>query len=109
MPEMDGFSVLKRLPEKNRPFIIFETADNESAIKAFELAVSFDADFAEALNSLANVFKKLKKRSKALLYYENAAAIKPDLDFIFGDICTAVVIEKNSKSKNKFKILATKL
>ena len=40
----------------------------------------------EALNSLANVFKKLKKRSKALLYYENAAAINPDLDFIFGDI-----------------------
>ena len=32
-----------------------------------------------------------------------------DGHFIFGDICTAVVIEKNSKSKNKFKILDTKL
>ena len=32
-----------------------------------------------------------------------------DGHFIFGDICTAVVIEKDSKSKNKFKILDTKL
>jgi beta-ketodecanoyl-[acyl-carrier-protein] synthase len=32
-----------------------------------------------------------------------------DGHFIFGDICTAVVIEKNSQSKNKFKILDTKL
>jgi len=32
-----------------------------------------------------------------------------DGHFIFGDICTAVVVEKNSQSKNKFKILNTKL
>ena len=32
-----------------------------------------------------------------------------DGHFIFGDICTAVVIEKNSQAKSKFKILDTKL
>ena len=32
-----------------------------------------------------------------------------DGHFIFGDICTAVVLESDSKSKNKFKIINTKL
>ena len=32
-----------------------------------------------------------------------------DGHFIFGDICTAVVIESDSKSRNKFKIINTKL
>jgi beta-ketodecanoyl-[acyl-carrier-protein] synthase len=32
-----------------------------------------------------------------------------DSHFIFGDVCTAAVIEKNSSSPNKFKILSTKL
>ena len=32
-----------------------------------------------------------------------------DSHFIFGDICTAAVIEKDSKSLNKFKILSAKL
>ena len=32
-----------------------------------------------------------------------------DGHFIFGDVCTAVVIEKNSKAKNKFRIVDTKL
>ena len=32
-----------------------------------------------------------------------------DGHFIFGDVCTAVVIEKASKGKNKFKIIDTKL
>jgi beta-ketodecanoyl-[acyl-carrier-protein] synthase len=32
-----------------------------------------------------------------------------DSHFIFGDVCTAAVIEKNSKSPNKFKIINAKL
>ena len=32
-----------------------------------------------------------------------------DSHFIFGDVCTAAVLEKDSKSSNKFKILSTKL
>ena len=36
MPEVYGFAVIQKLPEKIRPFIIFATADKESAIKAFE-------------------------------------------------------------------------
>ena len=32
-----------------------------------------------------------------------------DSHFIFGDVCTATVVEKNSTAPNKFKILSTKL
>ena len=36
MPEIDGFGVLERLPIKNRPIIIFTTAYDEYALKAFD-------------------------------------------------------------------------
>lgn len=36
MPELNGFAVLRNLNPSKRPFVIFATADKESAIKAFE-------------------------------------------------------------------------
>ncbi|MDX1438760.1 MAG: LytTR family DNA-binding domain-containing protein [Rubricoccaceae bacterium] len=36
MPEMDGFDVLDRIPPDNRPAIIFTTAFDQYALKAFE-------------------------------------------------------------------------
>jgi two-component system LytT family response regulator len=36
MPELDGFGVLERLSPENRPFVVFTTAFDEYAIKAFE-------------------------------------------------------------------------
>lgn len=36
MPEMTGFDVLERVPEESRPIVIFATAHDEYAVKAFE-------------------------------------------------------------------------
>ena len=36
MPEIDGFGVLERLPVENRPIVIFTTAYDEYALKAFD-------------------------------------------------------------------------
>jgi two-component system LytT family response regulator len=36
MPEIDGFGVLERLQPEGRPFVVFTTAFDEYAIKAFE-------------------------------------------------------------------------
>ncbi len=37
MPEMDGFSVLERLTPEDRPAVVFTTAYDEYALKAFEV------------------------------------------------------------------------
>jgi two-component system LytT family response regulator len=37
MPGLDGFGVLKRLPKSRRPFIIFLTAYDQHALRAFEV------------------------------------------------------------------------
>ncbi len=36
MPEMDGFEVLERIDPKQRPFVVFTTAYDDYALKAFE-------------------------------------------------------------------------
>ena len=36
MPEMDGFAVVERLPPKDRPVVVFTTAFDEYALRAFE-------------------------------------------------------------------------
>ncbi len=36
MPEMDGFAVVERLPPENRPVVVFTTAFDEYALRAFE-------------------------------------------------------------------------
>ncbi|MEQ9186685.1 MAG: LytTR family DNA-binding domain-containing protein [Cryomorphaceae bacterium] len=42
MPDRDGFQVLNRIPEQERPFIIFVTAHDRFALKAFDVhAVDF--------------------------------------------------------------------
>lgn len=37
MPGMNGFDVLRELPEESRPFVIFITAYDEHAVRAFEV------------------------------------------------------------------------
>ncbi len=42
MPDRNGFQVLERIPESERPFIIFVTAHDRFALKAFDVqAVDF--------------------------------------------------------------------
>lgn len=57
MPDMDGFQLLSKLPEHDRPFIVFVTAHDRFALKAFDVkAVDFihkpydDARFQKALD-----------------------------------------------------------
>ncbi len=69
MPDLDGFGVLNKLPLQDRPFIIFVTAHNHFALKAFEYhALDYllkpfrNQRFAE---SLAYAKNHLRQRSKA--------------------------------------------
>jgi two-component system LytT family response regulator len=70
MPELNGFSVLEKIDEERIPFIIFATADKESALKAFEhkaldyLLKPFRAErFYESLQN-AKRFVALKKKAE---------------------------------------------
>ena len=38
MPDMDGFTILEQLDEKETPFVVFVTAYDEHAIRAFEVS-----------------------------------------------------------------------
>jgi len=58
----------------------------KEAAKSFESAISINTNYAEAHGNLGNVFKKLKKLDKAMLCYERAYEIKPDMNFILGDM-----------------------
>ena len=58
----------------------------KGGVKCFKKAILIDPYFAEAHSGLGDAYKKLKKRDKALLYYESAEEIKPDMDFILGEI-----------------------
>jgi len=37
MPEMDGFAVLEKLPRERVPLVVFVTAYDEHALRAFEV------------------------------------------------------------------------
>ncbi|MDN5205477.1 LytTR family DNA-binding domain-containing protein [Fulvivirgaceae bacterium BMA10] len=70
MPDMDGFTVLSKLKTVNLPYIIFATAFDQYALKAFEvhaldyLLKPFDEDrFGEALKQAKDQIK-LKRSSK---------------------------------------------
>ena len=70
MPKLDGFAVLKRIPEHTRPFIIFATADKESALYAYEH---------KALDYLLKPFRNTRfydslKRAKHYISLEKNAA-----------------------------------
>lgn len=61
MPDKDGFQVLKRIPESERPFIIFVTAHDRFALKAFDVqAIDFilkpfdDERFYQAIDHAMN-------------------------------------------------------
>ncbi len=75
MPEVDGFSVLSRLSPKSSPFVIFATADKQSAIKAFEY---------NAIDYLLKPFRNSRfqeslKKAKDYVQLKNKAAINDQL------------------------------
>ena len=86
MPELDGFEVLRRLDPAQRPAVIFITAFDEFAVRAFDVhALDYlvkpfdDARFAEALDrakrTIAAGDGELGRRLDALLTRLAAGAI----------------------------------
>lgn len=76
MPGIDGFEVLRRLPPEEMPIIVFVTAFNEYAIKAFEAnALDYilkpieDERLSEALERVGDTLdlKRALKHKKSLL------------------------------------------
>ena len=90
MPGLSGFEMLKRLPEGRRPFIIFMTAYDQFALRAFEvhaldyLLKPIDAErFAEAMERARRQLKlqsadSIEARLRALLNeYDSTRQPKP--------------------------------
>lgn len=75
MPEIDGFAVLQKLSSDSYPFVIFATADKESAIKAFEY---------NAIDYLLKPFRNSRfqeslEKAKEYVRIKNKAAINDQL------------------------------
>ena len=71
MKDMTGFDVLKKLDSKNRPLVIFVTAYNEYALKAFDF---FAFDYllkpykdSRFYKSVENILNYLKNKIYAIL------------------------------------------
>lgn len=70
MPDMDGFEVLRRLPQASLPVVIFTTAHDQHALRAFEV---------HALDHLLKPFKPVRfkeavRRARDLLASQHAGA-----------------------------------
>lgn len=85
MPDMDGFDVLKSLPEAQRPVVICVTAHHQYALRAFEEQAldyllkpfdqqRFDRAFARAVKQLERIHAgEINRRLRSLLDAEAAA------------------------------------
>ena len=80
MPEMDGFEVLRRVPEASLPVIIFTTAYDQHALRAFEV---------NALDYLLKPFKPTRfkeavRRARDLIANKQAGAAARGLLALLG-------------------------
>jgi two-component system LytT family response regulator len=92
MPELDGFELLAALGEKERPVVVFVTAHDDYALKAFEVsAVDYllkpfdDARFMSALNRAKEAVRNrhhvhVDARLNQLLSYLETATSAPPAD-----------------------------
>lgn len=69
MPEVSGFDVIKSIPPANRPYVIFVTAYDQYALKAFEVnAVDYllkpfdDKRFQEAISKAKGLLQQHEQR-----------------------------------------------
>ncbi len=80
MPEMDGFEVLRRVPRDHLPVVIFSTAHDQHALKAFEVS---------ALDYLLKPFKPSRfkeavQRARELIRHKQAGAAAEGLLALLG-------------------------
>lgn len=84
MPKMDGFAVLAALPPERLPVVIFVTAYDEYALKAFEVRA-----FDYLLKPFDNPrFAKTLERARAQVGLERNGRRKEDLSSLLGELRT---------------------
>src|SRR5947209_5147747 len=87
MPEMDGFEVLRRVPQTSLPVVIFTTAYDQHALRAFE---------ASALDYLLKPFKPTRfkesvQRARDLIVNKQAGVAARGLLALLGQPTAAAV------------------
>ncbi|MBT8607286.1 tetratricopeptide repeat protein [Polynucleobacter paneuropaeus] len=66
--------------------ILFEQNNYAEAIKYYEKAISVNGKFAEAFANKASSLMEFKRYDEALQNYQSAYSIKPNLEYLLGDI-----------------------
>ena len=59
----------------------------EDSLTCYDNAIKCRQDFAEAWFNKGNSLKELKRLNDAISHYEQALIFKPDIDWLFGDLC----------------------
>lgn len=90
MPEVDGFAVLRKLSTNNHPFIIFVTADKESAIRAFEY---------NAIDYLLKPFRNSRftdslNKAKEYVQLKNKALVNDQVSALMSGMNTSKALQK---------------
>ena len=69
---------------------LFKTLNQlDNAIDCYKKAIVISPHFAEAHFNLGMIYKKTNKKEKALIYFEHAWSLKPNMDYILGDLLSA--------------------
>ena len=66
--------------------IFKELGDLEKAAQCYANALSINSSYAEAHSNVGNLMVSLKRLDEALLSYEKAYSLKPEIDFLFGNL-----------------------
>ena len=89
LPDMDAFEILEKIPASKKPYIVFTTAHNEHAIKAFDIS---------ALDYLLKPFdeERFQFTVKKIIDLKNSAEKEwsPDLKIMLAEI------QKNMQQAN---------
>jgi two-component system LytT family response regulator len=94
MPDLNGFGVLKRINESSMPLVIFVTAYDEFAIKAFEH---------HAFDYLLKPFKK-KRFEEAVAYAKNELRTRNDKEWIHRTYSMLESLSGKTSHLNRFTI-----
>lgn len=96
MPEMDGFEMLDQLPEEDRPAVIFLTAFDQYALRAFEVHAT---DY--LLKPIDDVrFTEAVERLQRVLQMEKDSTLGERLESLLSDLHA----KRTSGSKQRFAI-----
>jgi tetratricopeptide (TPR) repeat protein len=72
--------------ENNRGVVYFYRSAYEAAALAFEKAVEYDPEYAEAYNNLGLVYTELERSDHAVQAFEKALSLRPDLGEVYNNL-----------------------